>query len=276
MQLIPVDAEKVFPFKERRIYTMPYNSLRSAIQSVVLNEELPTKEIDPKEFPNPVTDALKKVFTRKGKMDGDTKDDVVNTRTATWKARKLNASQDAVYLGKALGMAIGGVNGGDLGAIVSQDRRILDGHHRWAATILNNPEASITGIEAKLKIGDLVPVLRALGDVLGNARRGQPKGGDINFFKASSKDALEAINTGKNMDSKYYNKDKAIKWLESIGGESVLKERMAIINRSTPPKGAPPRDNMPVIDADKAQHTQAADLLKKGNLDVRKPYAKVK
>jgi hypothetical protein len=33
---------------------------------------------------------------------------------------------------------------------------------------------------------------------------------------------------------------------------------------------------MPVIDADKAQHTKAAELLKKGELDVRKPYAKVK
>jgi len=255
---------------------MPYNSLRSAIRSIVLNEELPTKEIDPKEFPNPMTDAMRKIFTQKGHMDGDEKDDVVKTKKATWKARKLNASQDAVYLGKALGMAIGGVKGGDLGAIVSQDRRILDGHHRWAATILNDPEARITGIEAKLKIGDLVPVLRALGDVLGNDRRGEPAGGDINFFKASVSDAVKSIKTGKNMDSKYYNKEKAIGWLESIGGEDVLRERMAIVNRSTPPKGAPPRSNMPVIDADKAQHTQAADLLKKGDLDVRKPYAKVK
>ena len=255
---------------------MSYKSLNSSIQSVLLKEELPTKEIDPKEFPNPVTDALKKVFTKKGKTDGDETDDVVKTKNATWKARKLNASQDAVYLGKALGMAISGIKGGNLGAIVSQDRRILDGHHRWAATILNDPEASISGIEAKLKIGDLVPVLRALGDVLGNARRGKPAGGDINFFKASVKDALESINTGKNMDSKYYKKAKAVAWLESIGGESVLKERMAIINRSTPPKGAPERKNMPVIDADKAQHTKAAELLKKGDLDVRKPYAKVK
>ena len=78
------------------------------------------------------------------------------------------------------------------------------------------------------------------------------------------------------MDSKYYNKEKAIAWLESIGGEEVLRERMAIINRSTPPKGAPARSNMPVIDADQAQHTQAADLLRKGDLDVRSPYAKVK
>jgi hypothetical protein len=253
-----------------------YKSLNTSIQSVVMKEDLATKEVDPKEFPNPVTDALKKIFTTKGHMDGSETDDIVKTKKATWKARKLNASQDAVYLGKALSMAIGGVKGGDLGAIVSQDRRILDGHHRWAATILNDPGASITGIEAKLQIGDLVPVLRALGDVLGNKRRGEPAGGDINFFKASVKDALAAINTGKNMNSKYYNKTKAIEWLESIGGEEVLKERMAIINRSTPPKGAPARSGMPVIDADKNQHKIAATMLKKGDLDVRKPYAKVK
>jgi hypothetical protein len=33
---------------------------------------------------------------------------------------------------------------------------------------------------------------------------------------------------------------------------------------------------MPVIDAPQAQHTKAAALLAKGDLDVRKPYAKVK
>ena len=55
-----------------------------------------------------------------------------------------------------------------------------------------------------------------------------------------------------------------------------METRLKSIQKSTPPKGAPPRADMPVIDADKAQHTQAADLLAKGELDVRAPYAKVK
>ena len=42
-----------------------------------LNEELKTKEINKSYFPNPITAALKKIFTRKGKMDGDETDDIV-------------------------------------------------------------------------------------------------------------------------------------------------------------------------------------------------------
>jgi hypothetical protein len=241
-----------------------------------LNEELRTKEIDKSYFPNPITTALKKIFTRKGKMDGDETDDIVQATPKTWSASKLKASQDSVYLGKALGMAINGVRGGDLGAIVSKDKRILDGHHRWAATIFNDPKATITGIEAKLKIGDLVPVLRALGDVFGNKRRGAPSGGDVNIFKATTEDAIDAVLTGKHMNPKFYNKAKATQWLINVGGRVELETRLKMIQRSTPPKGAPPRADMPVIDADDAQHTKAADLLAKGNLDVRKPYAKVK
>ena len=239
-----------------------------------LIEELKTKEIDPKEFDNPLTSAMKAIFPNKGKMDGDEGDDVVNTKKGSWAANKLKPSQNAIYLGKSLGMAVGGVKGGDLGSIVSKDKRILDGHHRWAATLLSAPSASIQGIEAQLGIGDLVPVLRALGDAMNNTRRGEPAGGDINIFKATTKDAIDAITKGKNMHPKFYDKEKSIAWLESIGGEKELAKRLKFIQQQGPPKGAPPRNDMPVIDSDKGQEKQAADLLAKGKLDVRKPYAK--
>ena len=188
-------------------------------------EELPTREIKVSEFPNPLSDRLKKIFQHKGDLDGDVGDDIVKTKSKTWKANRLKPSQSAIYLGKSLGMAIGGVKGGDLGSIVSKDKRILDGHHRWAATLLSEPTANITGIEADLGIGDLVPVLRSLGDSLDNERRGEPTGGDVNIFKATVRDALESIMTGKNMHPKFYDKEKSIAWLESIGGKSELEKR---------------------------------------------------
>ena len=87
-------------------------------------------------------------------------------------------------------MAVGGVKGGNLGSIVSKDGHILDGHHRYAATLFADPNAKIIGIEADLGIGDLVPVLRALGDAYGNKRRGEPAGGDLNIYDATIDDAL--------------------------------------------------------------------------------------
>ena len=85
----------------------------------LLNEALPTREIDPKQFPNPVTGTMKKMFLTKGEQDGDPTDDIVKTQKASIPAVKLKASQDAIYLGKSLGMAVGGVKGGDLDAVIS-------------------------------------------------------------------------------------------------------------------------------------------------------------
>jgi len=236
-------------------------------------EELPTKEIKISEFPNPLSARLKAIFQKKGDMDGSQGDDVVKTKSKSWKAGKLRPSQSAIYLGKSLGMAVGGVKGGNLGSIVSNDKHILDGHHRWAATMLSEPTAKIGGIEANLGIGDLVPVLRALGDSIGNARRGEPTGGDINIFKATVKDAIDALTTGKNMAPQFYNKEKSLAWLESIGGKEGLAKRLKDLQSHRPPKGAPPRIEMPVIDADKGDEKLAAKLLRKGKLDVREPYA---
>ena len=239
-----------------------------------ITEELPTKEIRASEFPNPLSDRLKAIFQKKGEMDGDPSDDIVKTKSKSWGARKLHPSQSEIFLGKALGMAVGGVKGGDLGSMVSKDRRILDGHHRWAATMLADPSAKITGIEADLGIGDLVPVLRALGDSIGNTRRGAPAGGDVNVFTATIQDAMDALTTGKNMSPKFYNKEKSLAWLESIGGEEVLKARLKDLQKHRPPKGAPPRIDMPVIDSDKGDEITAASKLRKGQIDVRAPYAK--
>ena len=86
-----------------------------------LVEALSTQEIDPIEFPNPLTQAMKKIFTTKGKMDGDPKDDIVNVSKVSGQAKRLMPSQSAIYLGKSLGMAVGGVKGGNLGAIISKD-----------------------------------------------------------------------------------------------------------------------------------------------------------
>lgn len=238
--------------------------------------EMATREIDVSEFPNPLRGRIKNIFQKKGQMDGSDADDKVGTKFRGWSANQLKPSQSAIYLGKALGMAIGGVKGGNLGSMVSGDNHILDGHHRWAATLLAEPKAKIFGTEVDLGIGDLVPVLRSLGDAFGNKRRGEPAGGDVNIYDASVKDAMDAITDGKNMNPKFYNRNKAMAWLESIGGEPELARRLKFIQSKTPPAGAPPRNQMPVIDADSTEDKLAATLLQRGDIDVRPPYAKVR
>jgi hypothetical protein len=229
------------------------------------------KRINHKRFPNPLPPELHGPFFQMGFDDGNLKDDVVGAGPHTWSAKLLKPTQKDVYLGKALGMAIGGVAGGDLKSVVSHDNYILDGHHRWAATLLNKPSATITGIQVALDIKDLVPVLRAAGDAFGNTRRGAPKG-DLNIFRSTMQDAMEAILEGKGMDSKFYDKQKAVAWLAGIGGEAVLKKRLGFIKRARTPPRSPRRMNMPVIDDQKNQEAIVARYLREGKIDIYAPY----
>ena len=238
--------------------------------------------IDHSKFPNPLPKELWTPFFEMGLRDGNMKDDVVGAKPATWSANKLNPTQNDVYLSKSLSMAIGsrarpGIEGGNLKSVVSYDGYILDGHHRWAATLLNTPNAKISGIQVALKIYDLVPILRAAGDAFGNARRGAPKG-DKNVFDSTIKDAMEAILDGKGMDPKFYDRSWAIEWLFKLGGEKVLAQRIKEIKSHKTPSNSPQRKDMPVIDADNlknglGQEENVSMYLRKGMIDIRKPYA---
>jgi hypothetical protein len=232
-----------------------------------LNEELPTQEIDPDKFP----DKWKKDkdFFKRGYKDDTAMDDVVETKPVQIPASRLKPSQDAVYLGKALGMAIGGVEGGSLHAIISSDNRILDGHHRWAATIFNNPNARVGGVQAALKIGDLIPVLRQAGDALGNKRGLPPKGGDINIFKATLADVRNCVYSGENMNPEFYNREGAIDWFETKG-EKKIQASLNLLQKVGPPAGAPPREDMPKVEPEQVKNV--TNRLAGGAIDVRKPY----
>jgi hypothetical protein len=256
------------PKKEKGIHIKTKKKMKNILSlEDFVNEGLPTKEIDPAKFPNPGQRNDKDFFI-KGKKDGDNSDDVVATKDAAIPAKSLKPSQDAVYLGKALGLAIGGVEGGDLGAIISKDNRILDGHHRWAATMFTNPNAKIIGAKADLGIGDLVPVLRQAGDAMGNERGTMPKGGDVNIFQATMKDVEDCIYRGINMDPKYFDKQKAIAWYEK--NKENVERGLKMIQREGPPPGAPPRQEMPKIEPE--QVDKVAKDLSAGKIDVREPY----
>jgi hypothetical protein len=237
-----------------------------------LNEDLPTKEVDPKEFPNPLP-SNKKGFLKKGAPESDggkAYDDVVPTKPVEIAVSKLKPSQDAIYLGKSLAMAINGVEGGDLGAVISKDNYILDGHHRYAATSFNNPSATVGGVQAQLEIGDLIPVLRAAGDAMKNKRGVEPKGGDVNIFKATMDDVKAVVYEGKNVPPQFYNKEKSVAWFEGHGEETIAK-RLKQLQSKRPPSGAPARKDMPKIKPD--QVNLIKNLLNKGKIDVRPPYA---
>lgn len=248
---------------------------RKFIKRLVLEEfvrVIKERDFDPQHFR---TSAGKEdeFFLTKGRRDDELEDDVIPSKQVTIPAVQLKPSQREIFLGKSLGMAILGIAGGNLDAIISQDNFILDGHHRWAATMLNKPDANITGLQVDMPIKELIPVLRSVGDSYGNQRRGEPEGGDVNIFKANPGVLKNMIEQGQYMSSRFYNPKKAMAWLESHGGYKVLAQRLATIQEMSPPSKAPPRTKMPVIDPKKGQLRNVANRLKKGTIDTYEPYA---
>ena len=253
---------------------------------------------DPDQFPDPLPGDQSKSYMTKGwddqptdkKVDGDKQDDkVASNDAATVPAASLMPSQNAVFLGKALGMSMVPKlsKGGQLGGVISADNHILDGHHRWAATILRTGgDVDIIGTKVDLPIKQLIPVLRAAGDAYGNPRKGEPKGGDLNVFSPQALDPKEIkqmVEKGKYMNPEFYNREKLEAHVKSIGGIGAIVKRVKMMQalgaKSYGGGGvssAPARDQMPVLEPKKGNVKNVANRLKKGTIDVAPPYASLK
>jgi hypothetical protein len=115
-------------------------------------------------------------FMRAGLDDGDPSDDKITIELGgEFAALEGIPTQTNILFPKALGFAVTNpqaFQGGDLGAYTSTNNEILDGHHRWAAVMLNNPGGSITTF-AKIDLqalgtAETLQYLTAIGNALGN------------------------------------------------------------------------------------------------------------
>jgi len=129
---------------------------------------------EPNEFKDLNTDPKAKDFMTSGEKDGNKDDDNAPVKVpAEVPASKAIPTQTNILFPKALSMAIGGVEGGNLDAWISTKGEILDGHHRWAATMLNNPSATL-GAAGAIDMDAMggkekaLKYLTGIGNALGN------------------------------------------------------------------------------------------------------------
>ena len=252
---------------------------------------------DSKQFPNPLPPEQAKSFMSKGwddspddsQIDKIRKDDQVSVKVGGGvPVDSAMPSQNAVFLGKALGMSMVPKlsSGGDIGAVISGDGHILDGHHRWAATMLRTGGGvDLQGTVVDLPITQLIPVLRSVGDAYGNARKGEPKSGDLNIFspEAANPETIKMmVDTGKYMDPKFYNREKLAAHVNSLGGIEEVAARVKQLQANAAKayngagiSGAPPRLQMPVLEPQKGHVKGAANRLSKGTIDVSPPYGDI-
>jgi hypothetical protein len=115
-------------------------------------------------------------FLTKGLEDAEPDDDLIAVNpNAPINIGDMIPTQNNMQVGKVLAFALsGGFDGQELGGYITRDNEILDGHHRWAGTMIVDPGASILGHQIMAPAQFILPVLRALGNALGYDQKGLP------------------------------------------------------------------------------------------------------
>ncbi len=224
-------------------------------------------------------DAAKAAY-KGGKADGDTADDQIPSTKVSVAAGKLKPSQKEVVPQKAVEFAFSAIMkikpmesgpGGDLQAIISNDNYIMDGHHRWAATFLVDPAATMQATQIDLPGAALVTALNVVTKGLG--RGGNTGKGDISQF--GGKPVEDAIRTV--LEKGYWaqnDPEKCKAAFEEWGGSVEDGIKKMIANAAKMPKAipgwAPNRVDMPVINAPEV--ATIAKAIAAGAIDLKAPY----
>lgn len=234
--------------------------------------------------------------------DKGNQDDVVGVKDAPFAATELSPSQTSMNIDKAWQFALSMMNGtmpgsggpgGNLNAFISNDNYIMDGHHRWIATGMVDPSAKITGAQVNLPGQKLVAVLNTVTKGLLGIEAGNPATGGFDQFKnaAAVKAALERQLSGQagkmqgpigGDKSPEGVKNVLIKWTGVNDPNTVVDAAVQKVVANLQPllakplmPGAPGREDMPVIDDEKAAGATKATInaLQQGEIDLNPPFS---
>jgi len=244
-------------------------------------EDADAGKIDPEKFPTTLSAAAAKgeeisTAVSSGTKDGEDVDDKVKASSASFSCAELKPSQSSMNIDKAVSMAFGALKsgkvGGELGAFISEDGYIMDGHHRWISTFMVDPSATISGFMVNLPGQQLVAVLNAYTAGRLGIKSGKPATGGFDQFKDANamKEAVEKF--VKNGSDKVSAED-ASQIVEEKGGlEAFVEMFMKNLSGATMslPGWAPERPDMPVIDEKDVPGALAA--LNNGEIDLNPPY----
>ena len=279
------------PTKQPTARKLTSNSLRNIIlQEIrsVIAEDADPKAMDTGRFPTNLSQVAgdkekAAALTQSGKDDVDAgkADDVIKVGGASFSVSELKPSQSSMNIEKALSMALGMIRddkaGGELGAFISSDKHIMDGHHRWVATAMVDPSAQIGGYGVEFPAEQLIPVLNALTVGRFGVTSGKPATGGFDQFKEGPiRDQLDVyLQNGAYQMEPEVVQQTIEKFTGEVGEAAVdaavdkfVKNLGAV--KFDLPAGAPSREDMPVIDEPDVPTAVAA--LSAGDVDVNEPY----
>ena len=254
------------------------NSLR------FLLEDADPDKVDTKLYPTKLGDVkadLAKALATSGSQEDE---DIAKVGKISKPANSLKASQTTMDFGKFVGMAIqmmGKIGsfsdgaGGDLGAIISSDSHIMDGHHRWAATLMVDPSASVGGIGVNLPGEKLVGVL----NVWTVAHGGQGKSSDTELSSLSGDSVAKKFKEMCSKGGKFLpSPEEIIEAFKKEGFDSLdaaaahIKKNWDATQKSRSVEGwMPAKVDMPAIEP--SQLEQVAKDISSGKMDINPEYS---
>jgi hypothetical protein len=224
-----------------------------------------------------------KQLIKGGTEDRNAEDDVVLSKQGfSAPANSLFPGQSNMDLDKFIGMAIqmagrfGGFAsgpGGDLAAIISKDNRLMDGHHRWFATLVVEPKAIVKGLQIDMPYEKLLGILNVWTKALD--RTG--KTATIPISQITGDIVQKRFIELASADDKFSKAQDKAAAFQKIGLTIQQAAQNAKVNweNNTPWKDTadklPPKVDMPVIEPNELEGV--ADTLSKGNIDVNPPYS---
>jgi len=278
-------------------------------------EDAKASEVDPNLYPSKLSavnkdQAQKLATTGNQQSDGSADDDKIEVGGWTGTAADLKPSQNSMNLGKAAWFALGMLNGtmfdsggpgGAVGAFISSDNYLMDGHHRWVATAMVKPDAQISGFGVAFPGKQLVPILNTITKGLLGVEQGKP--GEGNFAQFRDLDAVRTTLANLAQDKQPDGKGGTFK---GIAGAMTEGMALKVIEQKTGKKGQQAvdamaefmvknassvagvsdsavllpqgRSDMPVIDDKDGPVQPASDIVKKalkgGEVNVNPPYKK--
>tara|TARA_R110000823_G_C15890593_1_gene495982 strand:+ start:550 stop:1446 length:897 start_codon:yes stop_codon:yes gene_type:complete len=258
-----------------------------------INEKALPGQLDPKMFPQKLSQVQPQAaqnLSKTGGLDGVPDDDVISVQhkpEGIASVGKLKPSQSSMNIEKAMAFVLNMLwpgnselnAGGDLGAFVSNDGYIMDGHHRWIATAMIDPSSSVGGYLVDFPGQQLVAILNTMTKGLFGVERGkEATGGFDQFTPEKMKEQLMQYAQGGIWSMKAEDVMNVLqKWTGAQGEEAIdaavqkMSQNIGALTFETP-SWASDRADMPVIDDKNV--APAAKALGQGQINVNSPYKK--
>lgn len=266
-----------------------------------VKEEADPAKVDPKIFPQKLSavDAeLAKGLSSSGQADGVSPEDVIPNKKKADIApvQQLKPSQSSMNIPKAMAFVLGMLKpdnnfnaGGDLGAFISSDNYIMDGHHRWVATAMIDPSLSMGGYKVEFPGEQLVAILNTMTKGKFGVMDGKPGTGGFKEFTPEKMKEQLMIYAQKGVPNKKkpensMKPEEVMNILQSwtgLEGEAAVDAAVNKMSKNIgtltfeTPSWANLRPEMPVVDGE-ANVDAAAAALRNGEVNVNPPYKRQK